>query len=702
MQATTTKSSISAGGKEKKKVYLTVKRDGIGAFTERVNPAGFSPEFNILEKFSPAPTGPLAESLTPGPSLSFAYEDFTNKDTMKTMLLESDTMDNSDPAHPTRRIVLSNPNNGLRLDIDYVYHPAHRALIIGGKLSNTSAKPIRNVRNLCSFDLAFDAGVTNDTTVYTMGGGVTHFVFPPFAFQIDKRRVMGSLWASFSIDSGITGRSSDKYMPFFYIADENDSSGVYAGLEWSGIWKINFHRREEYLFVSGGMTGVDLTLRPGEELQIPRTLLGFYEGSIHEGRNALRRFIRDWFPKYQGQDLGAPVTWNHAFTFGPSINHEIFRRQVPVCADLGFEWMQIDWGWFAGCRKHKEAGGEAFSGIGNWLTVDPERFPDGIEPLADLVRSHGMKYCTWVDPEEAHPSSMIAQQHPDWMLYHPERMMGMVNFGLKDVQDWFLDTLTMLIKKWGIYKLKWDHNIDPFPIWELHDDPKHKGLLQLKHVQGVWRVWEELRKRNPELVLENCSSGGRRFDLGTFGRAHIHHGSDFNFHNDIIRTQIHGANTVMPTYRVIHTCTWGGSDFTDNYIQSRFGGILRFSQDFASWPKDSLARVKKHIAVYKTIRHLLKEDFYAVFPQPKELTDWDGWQYHDPKTHEGFLIVFRMRGDEESRTARLRGLKDGNYVLKDPYTGEEVRQDGKTLRDKGISIAVPKDTAKLFHYSLAG
>jgi alpha-galactosidase len=310
-----------------------------------------------------------------------------------------------------------------------------------------------------------------------------------------------------------------------------------------------------------------------------------------------------------------------------------------------------------------------------------------------------MKYCTWFDPEEAHPSSHLAREHPEWMLYIPEKEMGLVNFGLREVQDWFLEHIQQRIDQWGIHKLKWDHNIDPQPFWAAHDDPEHRGLLQLRHVRGVYRVWEELTRRNPRLVLENCSSGGRRFDLGTFGRAHIHHGSDFNFQDDIVRTQISGVNTVMPTHRVIHTCTWGGPDFPDTYVQSRFGGILRFSQDFASWPAEALARVKRHIGVYKQVRHLLKEDFYPLFPQPRSLEEWDGWQFHDPRTQEGVVMAFRMHGPEGSRRPYLRALEPGQqYRFEDPYSGVTRLESGRALLENGLHFVLEPNSASILRY----
>lgn len=690
----------------KKTVYLSSKKEGNGAWTVRETGPALAPAVDLLRGFAQRPPGALAAALMPAPGLSVRYQGLPALRAMSAFGVESDGVDGSDPRHPRRRVVLANAVNRLALEIEYVHYPQHNAVVFGGEIVNRSTAPIRNVRELCSFDIALDAGVTGDTVLYTIGGGVTHFVFPPFAFQVDKRRVMGSLWPSFTIDSGDTGRSSDRYLPFFYITDENDASGLYAGLEWSGIWKIAFHRHEEYLYVHGGMLDVDLTLRPGERIPMPRALLGFYEGSIHDGRNAMRRFISDWFPLYEGKPLETPVTWNHAFTFGPTINDATFRKQVPVCAELGFEWMQIDWGWFAGCAQHREAGGSAHTGIGNWTRVDPERFPNGIEPLADLVRSHGMKYCTWVDPEQAHPTSDIAREHPEWMLYVDDarREMCMVNFALREVQDHFIELIDrQIIKRWGVHKLKWDHNIDPREYWNRHDDPEHKGLLQIRHIRGVWRVWEELRRRNPQLVLENCSSGGRRFDLGTFARAHVHHGSDFNFQHDIVRSQISGLNTVMPSFCVIHTCTWGDHASPDVYYQSRFGGILRFSQDFASWPAEARERAKKHIAVYKSIRRHLKGDFYALFPQPRDLEEWDGWQFHDPSADQGFVLAFRARSPEARRSARLRGLRpQRTYTFTDPYSGEEVKALGAALMDEGFAFSVERDAARLYRYAGEG
>ena len=201
------------------------------------------------------------------------------------------------------------------------------------------------------------------------------------------------------------------------------------------------------------------------------------------------------------------------------------------------------------------------------------------------------------------------------------------------------------------------------------------------------------------MVFENCSSGGRRLDLGTFARAHVHFSSDFNHDSDIVRTQYSGANTAIPTHRLISTCTQGPETSPSTYFHSRFGGVLRFSQDFASWSRPALERVRRHVEVYKSVRRYLAEDFYPLFDQPRSLRAWDGWQYHDPESGDGFLLAFRLRSDESERRPRLRGLVPAQrYRLTDPYSGEETTAQGAALLEEGLRFELEPDGSRLLRY----
>jgi len=85
---------------------------------------------------------------------------------------------------------------------------------------------------------------------------------------------------------------------------------------------------------------------------------------------------------------------------------------------------------------------------------------------------------------------------------------------------------------------------------------------------------------------------------------------------------------------------------------------------------EAKAYLKREIANYKAQRHLLMKDYYPLF-DPEHLTDYDGWQFHDPETDEGFFMVFRVRSPDDTATLHLGGLTPGTiYALTDVDTGQ--------------------------------
>jgi hypothetical protein len=130
--------------------------------------------------------------------------------------------------------------------------------------------------------------------------------------------------------------------------------------------------------------------------------------------------------------------------------------------------------------------------------------------------------------------------------------------------------------------------------------------------------------------------------------------------------------------------------------------MLALSEDFEHWPPDELTKAKKHVQVYRSIRHLLGKDFYPLFPQPRSLDDWDGWQFHDPAADEGFVLVFRVRSPQESASPRLHALNpDRDYVLTNPYTGEAQAMSGGTLLDSGLPVTLDLEGTHLLRYRAA-
>ena len=670
-------------------------------------------DVQLTDAFGPPIPGRFPEALQAGPGLSFSHSGLTHQEVLCRLRLTEGVRDESDPGHPRRQVRLEDPENGLQVTIEYTTYPVHHAVVYGATLHNGGRRNIEHLHALRSYDLIFaplqEVGAPK---VHTIGGGVTHFSYPPLAYRLQEWHLLGP--TQMSIDSGPSGRSSNKDLPFFFIEDGDSSSGIFGGVEWSGLWHIGFSRRDEpsqvhyghlgpdkSLWIEGGMDDVDMLLKTDETYHMPRVLLGFYEGSIQDGRNALRRFNSYWAPDLADKTPMPLIQATPGGYICPTemTTDEQCRAHAAANAEIGVEHYVIE-NWFESLAGRPESWGATGAARGSWVP-DPERFPD-LKGFADFVRANGMKFGLWTDMEVAHAESRVAREHPEWVLYLDGDPWGLLNLSLRGAQDWAIATYDRLVGDYGVEWIFYDNNISPAPYWTAHEQPQRRGRMHHDYIRGVWRVWDETRKRHPSVVLENCSSGGRRIDLGTVARAHCHVISDQFRHPDSIRCQFSGANTVLPGDRIKSIICAGFDDYPDYGFQSNFGGLVSISEGVEHWSPEQRKRARRHLDVYKSIRRFLSKDYYPLFPQPRSLEEWDGWQFHDPEADEGFVLVFRVQSPRESASPRLCGLcTESEYVLTDPYAGEEETASGSALDNGGLHVALPLDGTRLLCYRRA-
>ena len=669
-------------------------------------------EIRLMDAFASPISGPFADTLRAGAGLSFSHSGLSHAQVLDRLRIVEDVRDDSNPGYPKRRVHLEDSENGLCVTVEYNVHAAHRAVVYGATLHNGGARNIEQVRQLRSYDLTVASlEKVGDPRLHTIGGGLTDYFYPPLAYRLQQWHLLGPTQTS--IDSGPTGRGSNKDMPFFFLEDGDRCAGIYGGIEWSGIWHIRFVRRDEpkqvhyghlgpdkSLWIEGGMDEVDFLLRTGETFCMPRVLLGFYDGCIEKGRNALRRFISDWAPQLAD---GTPMPQTQATPGGyceptESTTDARCRAHAAANAQIGVEYYVIE-NWFESLahRPDTRATGATGAARGSW-EPDTARFAD-LEDCARFVRSQGMKFGLWTDIEVAHAESRVAREHPQWILYLEGNPVGLVNMGLPEAQDWAIGVYDRLVERYGIEWIFYDNNINPGPYWQAHEAPHRRGWMQHDYIRGVWRMWDETRRRHPNVVIENCSSGGRRIDLGTVGRAHCNVISDQFRHPDSIRYQFSGANTVLPGDRLKSIICVGLDHYPDYVFHSNFGGLVSITEGIESWSAQMKQQARQHLDVYKSIRRYLSKDYYSLFGQPQSLEAWDGWQFHDPQSDEGFFLLFRVRSPQEQASARLRALDAGaKYLLTDPYSGKEQVAAGGELIERGLLVSLPPNGSRLLCY----
>ena len=170
----------------------------------------------------------------------------------------------------------------------------------------------------------------------------------------------------------------------------------------------------------------------------------------------------------------------------------------------------LDDGWFRGRR-------DDHAGLGDWY-VDESVWPQGLHPLADHVRSLGMEFGLWFEPEMVNPDSDLDRAHPDWILARPgrwpyeHRNQQTLDLANPAAYEYLLERIDALVREYRLDYLKWDHNRDIA-------EPVHAGVAGV-HAQtlATYRLLDELSERHPQLEIESCSSGGARVDHGVLAR----------------------------------------------------------------------------------------------------------------------------------------------------------------------------------------
>ncbi|MEV6301460.1 alpha-galactosidase [Actinoplanes sp. NPDC051861] len=299
-------------------------------------------------------------------------------------------------------------------------------------------------------------------------------------------------------------------------------------LAWSGDKRIWAERSA----LGPGVLGAGELLAPGEIRLAPG---GTYETPwlvavfSDTGIDGLSDRLHPWIRSRSTLRRPRPVVLNtwEAVYFDQSL--PVLTELVEAAAAVGVERFVLDDGWFTGRRDDKRA-------LGDWY-VDTSIWPDGLHPLISLVRSRGMDFGLWVEPEMVSPDSALARDHPSWVLSSglTWRWQQVLDLNDPDAYAYVRDRVTALLNEYPIAFLKWDHNRD---------------LLVASHHQtrALYRLLGELRAAFPDVEIESCASGGARVDLGILDLVDRFWTSDTNDPLDRQRIQRWTSVLIPPEY----------------------------------------------------------------------------------------------------------------------------------------------------------
>ena len=173
-------------------------------------------------------------------------------------------------------------------------------------------------------------------------------------------------------------------------------------------------------------------------------------------------------------------------------------------AELGMELFVLDDGWFE--NRPTDSGG-----LGDW-TVDRQKLPHGLAGLAERLQALGLQFGLWMEPEMVSMDSRLYREHPDWAIQTGERRPMLcrdqlvLDLSRPEVEEYVWQRIAGTLHSAPISYLKWDMNR---PLTNLGSaEQAHRYVLAL------YRLQQRIVDQFPDLLLENCCSGGGRFDPG--------------------------------------------------------------------------------------------------------------------------------------------------------------------------------------------
>ncbi len=319
--------------------------------------------------------------------------------------------------------------------------------------------------------------------------------------------------------SSVRGESSHQEHPFIALVTPEttqESGEIYA---MNFVYSGNFIAQAELSQYGNVRMVMGIhedyfcwNLRPGEMFQAPEAVLTYSAQGLGRMTRNFHDFYREHIIRSPHKYGKRPVLINNWEATYFDFDSEKLVDIAKEAGKAGIEMLVMDDGWF-GKRNCDD------SSLGDW-TVNEEKITAGLPDLVQRVNDAGLKFGIWFEPEMISPDSDLYRAHPDWAIQikgrRPTQIRAqyVLDLSRPEVVDYAYKCIADILHCAPIAYVKWDMNRQLCDIGSSCLKEDAQGELMHRYVLGVYEMQERLVNEFPDLLLENCSGGGARFDPG--------------------------------------------------------------------------------------------------------------------------------------------------------------------------------------------
>lgn len=514
--------------------------------------------------------------------------------------------------------------------------------------------------------------------------------------------------------SSISGRSCKGYTP--YAECETEHGVTAMALAWSGNWSCAAQPGETdgRFQCAMGLTDGSFfhDLPGGAQFVTPAVYLAGGK-TREEACLRLRRHFRAHLSLLREFDR-LPIVFNTWWGYeDKEINEEVYARNAEIAKSVGCDYAMLDAGWFGDTVD----GQTWYEKRGDWDNVNRQLFPSGLKALCDNAKAMQIAPGIWCEIEAVGRDAQLNQTHDSLIAKRDGRSLGYVCLGSKAGRDWAMGVADRILGEYGAKWIKFDFNLDPGFGCNRADHDHGEGDGLYAHYMGYYQLLDEIHAKYPDVVIENCSSGGLRNDIGMLSHTHCAFLADPDF------TEFHlqlfwGGLSYLHQSSLYHF-SWSETTYCDHNLVRRsitadtplykvdymlraaMMGMIGLSYRMPELPAPALERIAQLCEAYKAYStdFILHGDAYRLTEQP--LTHGRGERFPAfefvSRDQRAMVFFFRLIGAGEGQRVRLQGLSpERTYRVRFEDSGKCFEASGALLMSEGLAVeGLPEEGSEI-------
>ncbi len=506
---------------------------------------------------------------------------------------------------------------------------------------------------------------------------------------------------------------------FPYFVVEQRKAGLFTAvqIEYSSAWRfeagvseIGFDR---WYYIQGGMGNRNHAhwykiLAPGEAFQCPAASMTVAEGCIDNAFNNMHAHQQKVLIHRVANDQTMPIIYNDWPFMQSDVTEEKILVQLDRLKDCGVEYYVTDSGWFMEPMGNG-ARSSWWSMAGHWQ-VNPDRFPHGLKYVVDQIKARGMKAGIWCEIEAVGSEAGIYNDKEMLLMddrgFVEDAGRHFLNFASEKGRA-FADSVFDMIAEAGFEYVKIDYNVDSAPGCLMSGQPSlGQGLHENRMAYYDWL--DGIRRRHPQIIIENCSSGGMRLEYGMLSRtdlASITDQADFRLIGGIL----HNVS------KLIAPCQCGAWSWLEDRLDLReyaftltnsMAGRVHLSGNLVSHDEDRKKLLADALSLYRQYRHILPRCNVYYHTEQAVYHENDRLRILELASEDGSeRVIVAQKPESGDGCVRVypRDIADGRYLLQTFPVEQNVTVTGQQLRQQGLEIRLHGPfTARVYYLKRQG